>query len=420
MISKTSTQVINALVELAKLPPGKFAGAGSVAKKIKALKLEKLFAGNYTTWNYFESINSKNNQRFTQAFRKKYGSKEIQTPQLAKSSLWKTSGHWDHYKESMYHFDVEKETYCLKPMDCPFNIQIYQTKQRSYRELPIRYTETGRVLRNEKSGELNGLFRVRTITQDDAHIFCTEDQAIKEIQSLLKAVIEYYAVFKIKPVFFLSTRPENFMGKAKTWTKAEKDLTEALRKEKIKYEVKEKDGAFYGPKIDLDIEDAIGRRWQLATIQLDFQLPERFGLEYVDKDGKKKMPIMIHAAIFGGYERFIGILLEHYAGRFPLWLSPVQVMIIPVSEKFSIYADEIDSKLISSGIRSEVNNKGETLGKKISEAEHQKIPYMLIVGEREVKEKLMTIRKHGDKNQKSSDIEKFLKVITKEIGEKIG
>ncbi|MFC1756443.1 threonine--tRNA ligase [Patescibacteria group bacterium] len=361
-------------------------------------------------WNELEKLGK--------SLRKKYGNEEIQTPQLAKSSLWKTSGHWDHYKESMFHFDVEKETYCLKPMDCPFNIQIYQTKQRSYRELPVRYTETGRVLRNEKSGELNGLFRVRTITQDDAHIFCTEDQVIKEIQSLLRAVIEYYTVFKIKPVFFLSTRPENFMGEAKTWTKAEKDLVEALRKEKIKYEVKEKDGAFYGPKIDLDIEDALGRRWQLATIQLDFQLPQRFGIEYVDKDGKKKMPIVIHAAIFGGYERFIGILLEHYAGRLPLWLSPVQVMIIPVSEKFSKYAEKINSKLVDSEIRSVVNNKSETLGKRISEAEQQKIPYMIVVGEKEEKEESVTVRERDTKKQETMQTDNLLKKVVKEIVEK--
>ncbi|MDZ4385531.1 MAG: threonine--tRNA ligase, partial [Candidatus Moranbacteria bacterium] len=215
-------------------------------------------------------------EKFGKSIRKKYGNLEIQTPQLAKNILWKTSGHWDHYKDDMFYFDVEKETYCLKPMDCPFNIKIYQTQQRSYKELPIRYTEIGRVMRNEKSGQLNGLLRVRSITQDDAHIFAMETQIEEEIVTLLKMVKEYYAVFKITPEFFLSTRPENFMGEIPTWDKAEADLKQALAKENINYELKEGDGAFYGPKIDIDMKDALGRRWQLATIQLDFQLPQRF------------------------------------------------------------------------------------------------------------------------------------------------
>jgi len=271
-------------------------------------------------------------EKFGKSLRGKYNSEEIQTPQLAKKALWETSGHWDHYKESIFYFDVEKETYCLKPMDCPFNIKIYQTKIRSYKDLPIRYSEIGRVMRNEKSGELYGLFRVRTITQDDAHIFATKDQIEKEISTLLKMVKEYYKSFKIKPEFFLSTRPDDFIGEIPTWNEAENNLKNALKKEKITYGLKEKDGAFYGPKIDIEIKDALGRSWQLATIQLDFQLPQRFNVEYIDKDGSKKNPVMIHAAIFGSFERFIGILLEHTDGNLPLWLSPVQVEIITISD----------------------------------------------------------------------------------------
>lgn len=367
-------------------------------------------------------------EQFGKKLRRKYGNQEIQTPQLAKNILWKTSGHWDHYKDDMFYFDVEKETYCLKPMDCPFNIKIYQTQQRSYKELPIRYTETGRVMRNEKSGELNGLLRVRSITQDDAHIFCTETQVKDEIISLLKMVKEYYAVFGIEPKFFLATRPEEFLGKVATWDIAEKDLKDALASEKIKYALKEKDGAFYGPKIDIDINDALGRSWQLATIQLDFQLPQRFELEYIDSDGKKKTPVMIHAAVFGSLERFIGITLEHFAGTFPLWLSPVQVMIIPVSEKFADYAKDVENKLLEKNIRVEMNDKGESLGKRISETEKQKVPYILVVGEREVNEKSVNVRTRGIKEPASAELQRgeqqtlsvdeFVKKVAKEIEEK--
>ena len=318
----------------------------------------------------------------------------------------------------MFSFDLEKETYCLKPMDCPFNIKIYQTQQRSYKELPIRYTEIGRILRNEKSGELNGLLRVRHLTQDDSHVFLMKNQIKEEIINLIKMTREYYAVFGINPEFFLSTRPDDFMGEIKDWDEAEKDLETALKKEGVNFEIKEKDGAFYGPKIDIDIKDALGRRWQLATIQLDFQLPQRFNLEYVDSDGSKKTPVMIHAAIFGTFERFIGIILEHFAGALPLWLSPAQIAIIPVSEKFSDYAKEVESKLIEKTIRVEINDKGESLGKRISEAEKQKSPYILVVGEREMKEKSVNVRLRGIKEQQILSIDKFIEKIAREIEEK--
>lgn len=357
-------------------------------------------------------------EQFGKFLRKKYGSQEIQTPQLAKNTLWKTSGHWDHYKNDMFSFDVDKETYCLKPMDCPFNIKIYQTQPRSYKELPIRYTEIGRVMRNEKSGELNGLLRVRAITQDDAHIFAMESQVKAEIASLLQMVKEYYAVFSIEPKFFLSTRPEDFMGKIETWDQAEQDLKDALASEKISYDLKEKDGAFYGPKIDININDALGRSWQLATIQLDFQLPQRFELEYIDNEGKKKTPVMIHAAIFGSLERFIGIYLEHTGGNFPLWLSPVQVAILPISEKFADYAQEVKNKLAENDIRVQLNDKAESLGKRISETEKQKVPYIVVVGEKEVADKTVAIRTRGIKEQETLSLDKFVEKIIKKIKEK--
>ena len=357
-------------------------------------------------------------EKFGKNLRKKFGFKEIQTPILAKSILWKQSGHWDHYKDSIFYFDVDKETYCLKPMDCPFNIKIYQTDMRSYRDLPIRYTEIGRILRNEKSGELNGLFRVRHLTQDDSHIFATNNQIEGEIKSLLQITKEYYGIFGIEPEFFLSTRPEDFMGKIQDWSKAEENLENALKTEKVKYKIKEKDGAFYGPKIDIDIKDALGRRWQLATIQLDFQLPQRFSLEYTNSEGNKEAPVMIHAAIFGSFERFIGILTEHYAGAFPIWLSPVQVKIIPVSEKFEDYAKEVEQKLLENNIRVEMSLESESLGKRIAQAQKQKIPYMLVVGEKEREAKTVTVRKREDKEQPVLELNEFIEKIKSEINSK--
>jgi threonyl-tRNA synthetase len=361
-------------------------------------------------WNILENLGK--------TLRKKYGCQEIQTPILAKSVLWKTSGHWEHYKDDMFHFKVENDEYAIKPMDCPFDILLFQEKQRSYRELPIRYSEIGRVFRHEKSGELNGLFRVQHITQDDAHIFCAEDQVENEIATLIQTVKEYYAYFGIDPNFFFANRPENFMGKAESWDKAEKNLVNALKKEKIKYGLKDKDGAFYGPKIDININDVLGRSWQLATIQLDFQLPERFELEYVSNDGQKKRPVIIHAAIFGAFERFIGILTEHFAGAFPVWLSPVQTIIIPVSEKFKDYAKSVGAQFIEPGIRFEIDDSDESLGKRIRNAEKQKIPYILVVGEKEVSDNSVSVRSRNEKEQPVMKVEEFIENTKKEIGEK--
>ncbi len=350
-------------------------------------------------------------EKFGQDIRRRYGFIKIKTPQLAKNGLWVTSGHWDHYKDEMFVFEVDKETYCLKPMDCPFNIQIYGTKQRSYRDLPIRYTEIGHVMRNEKSGQLNGLFRLREITQDDSHIFLTEDQVEQEISILLKIIDEYYAALGLTPNFFLSTRPDDFMGEVATWDKAEKALKKVLEKHKIKYGLKEKDGAFYGPKIDINISDALGRSWQVATIQLDFQLPGKFNCEYVDENSERKTPVMIHAAIFGSFERMIGILIEHYAGAFPFWLAPVQMKIIPVGENYHAYAKEVAEKL--KAYRVETNDDNETLGKKIRAGEMEKVPYLLVVGEREKENGTVSVRSRGKEDLGEMKIEDFIKILEK-------
>lgn len=346
------------------------------------------------------------------------GYTEIQTPQLAKKNLWETSGHWDHYHEDMYHFSMDNtETLCLKPMDCPFGILIYKTKPHSYRDFPIRFNEIGRIFRNEKSGQLNGLFRVRQITQDDAHIYCTEEQVFTEISSILKMQREFYSLFGLEANYFLSTRPDDFMGEIEVWNKAEDDLREALKKNGIEnYGIKDKDGAFYGPKIDVQVKDALGRTWQLATIQLDFQLPARFDMEYTDSDGKRKTPVMIHRAIFGSFERFIGIVTEQTAGNFPLWLTPEQVRIVCVSaEKHADYVNSVAEKMRQSGIRVEIDLDNETLGNKIRKATSIKIPYVVVVGDKEMESNILNIRKRGEKDTINMNVDEFISNIKEKI-----
>lgn len=345
-------------------------------------------------------------EKFGQKIRKEYEYEKIKTPQIAKNNLWITSGHWDHYKDDMFLVNVEEEIYCLKPMDCPFNIQIFQTKQRSYKDLPIRYTEIGHVMRNEKSGELNGLFRVREITQDDSHVFLREDQVEEEISKLIKMINEYYSALKIEPNFFLSTRPDDFMGEIETWDKAEEDLKNVLKKQNINYGLKEKDGAFYGPKIDINIKDALGRSWQVATIQLDFQLPSKFKCEYINEAGEKQTPVMLHAAIFGSFERMIGILTEHYAGNFPFWLAPVQVAIIPVSENHKEYAYKVKEEL--RGVRVEIRDENETVSKKIRDAAKSKVPYIITVGDKEKQNNTVSVRKRGNEDLGEMSIQDFI------------
>jgi threonyl-tRNA synthetase len=300
-------------------------------------------------------------------------------------------------------------------MNCPNAMVVYGRKKRSYRELPLRYSDTDTLHRNERSGTLNGLFRVREFTQDDAHIFITEDQIKDEIKRIFEIVERFYSVFDLEYSFRLGTRPDDFMGDKKVWELAEKELEEVLKSSKKSYFVLEGDGAFYGPKIDILMKDSLGREWQMGTIQLDFQIPKRFKLTYVDKDGKEKTPVVIHRVIYGSLERFMGILIEHFAGAFPLWLAPVQTRIITVSDAVNKYAKEADEKLTQSGIRVELDDANETVGRKIREAELQKIPYMIVIGEKEVKSKKLAVRSLKNKEIKENSLDTFAKKVKKEI-----
>jgi threonyl-tRNA synthetase len=317
---------------------------------------------------------------------------ETSTPIMVKSQLFKESGHWTKFGEhNMYNLTLSDEEndkhpvgYSLKPMNCPESTILYRFRPRSYRELPLRYSEIGRLHRREKSGEVNGLLRVRQLTMDDAHIYATEEQVFNEVSSILDMMIDFYKIFGFECDFRLATRPELRAGTDANWDRAEKELGEALKKKGLKAGDKLGDGAFYGPKIDVHIKDSLGREWQLATVQLDFHMPEAFKLEYADSDGSKKRPVMIHRAILGSFERFIGILTEHYAGAFPLWLSPVQVAVIPVSDKHVAFAERVEKALQGAGVRVELNSSNETLGKKIRESTLQKVPYMVIIGDKEI------------------------------------
>ena len=355
-------------------------------------------------------------EKFIREKNDNYNYGEVSTPVMVKKELFETSGHWDHYRKNGFWFDVDKETYVLKPMNCPEATLIYSSATRSYRDLPLRLAEpTGKLHRNELTGTLGGLFRLRQFTQDDAHVFCRPDQIENEVSSLIKYSKELYEVFGLPISFNFATKPEKAMGSADLWKKAEKSLEDVLKKSGIDYEIKAKDGTFYGPKIDIHAKDAIGREHQLATIQLDFQMPERFELEYIDEKNKKQQPIMIHRAIFGSFERFIGVLIEHFAGAFPTWLAPVQVALLPVSEKQKKYCLEISETLKKEGIRKEIESSDETLGKRIRKAEMQKIPYILVVGEKEEKDKSINVRKRKDSSQESLGLETFIKMLKNEI-----
>ncbi|MCI6542891.1 MAG: threonine--tRNA ligase [Firmicutes bacterium] len=349
---------------------------------------------------------------------KKRGYQEFSGPQLNSSVLWKTSGHWDHYKEDMFVLeDADGKEQALKPMNCPNSIKIFDSKMRSYKDLPLRFSDVDVIHRNEKSGQLNGLFRVRMFRQDDSHNYVSEDQIASEIKSILEIADEMYGVFGLPYKLTLSTRPDDFMGEIETWNKAEADLKNVLNEicGEGNYRINEGDGAFYGPKIDIKMKDCLGREWQMGTIQLDFQLPGRFELSYIDKDNEKKTPIMIHRAILGSFERFIGILTEHFAGVFPLWLCPVQVKVMNISDSSLGYAKEIEQKLLNSGIRAELDNRNEKIGYKIREAQLQKIPYMIIVGDNEVETKTISIRGRGNENVSGLSIDAFVERINEEI-----
>ena len=346
---------------------------------------------------------------------KKAGYVEISTPVILNRSLWETSGHWDHYKDNMYTTVIDDQDYAIKPMNCPGGVLVYASEPRSYRDLPLRMGELGLVHRHEKSGQLHGLMRVRCFTQDDAHIFMTPEQIKDEIKGVAQLIDSVYKLFGFKYHVELSTRPEDSMGSDEDWEMATDGLRNALDEMGLDYVVNEGDGAFYGPKIDFHLVDAIGRTWQCGTIQLDFQLPQRFELEYIGADGEKHRPIMIHRVAFGSIERFIGILIEHFAGAFPTWLAPVQVKVLPISDKYMDYAEKVKAALNAADIRTEVDTRSEKIGYKIREAQKNKIPYMLVVGQKEEEEGVVSVRSRfkGDEGQKS--LESFIEDIKKEI-----
>lgn len=359
-------------------------------------------------WNFWEEA------------QKEFDYHMMLAPCMLDVKLWKKSGHFGHYKDDMFFVESKKgeKKYALRPMDCPGAILVYKNSLKSYKDLPLRYAEPGIIFRKEKSGQLGGLFRVQQFRQDDAHLFLTEDQIEQEVKSVIKLVDKIYKKFGLKYKAYLSTRSDDFMGDIKLWNKAELKLKKILKQVyKNNFGIKHKDGAFYGPKIDYQLEDALGRTWQCATIQLDFQMPLKFNCEYVDKNGKKKTPVMIHRTIMGSFERFMGILLEHYAGALPFWLSPEQIWILPVSKKHNKYGSEIQKKLIN--FRTKLLDSSETLGKKIREGEIQKIPYLLIVGDKEQKNKSVNIRERNKKARtclpagREIKINKFIKTCLK-------
>jgi threonyl-tRNA synthetase len=354
-------------------------------------------------------------ERFWREVHDARGYQEISTPILVNKRLWEQSGHWEHYKENMFQLEVDEQIMSLKPMNCPESTFVYRHELRSYRDLPLRLSEIGRLHRLERSGTLTGLLRVRQLTMDDAHIYCRPDQIQAEITGVLALVKTFYDVFGFSPRFYLATRPAKAMGTVELWDHAEHALHEALRANDLAYGVNQGDGAFYGPKIDINISDVLGRDWQLATIQLDYQQPEAFGLEYIDTDGRPKRPIMIHRAIFGSFERFIGILIEHFAGAFPAWLAPVQARVLPVSAKHAEYAGTVHRRLLDAGVRAELDDRSEKLGYKVREAQVQKVPYVLVVGEREAREGSASVRKRGGEDVGAMPIERFLAEVTAEI-----
>ena len=348
----------------------------------------------------------------------KNGYGEIKTPLILNEALWHRSGHWDHYKENMYFTKIDDEDYAIKPMNCPGSVLTYASNQHSYRDLPIRLAEFGQVHRHELSGTLHGLFRVRTFTQDDAHVYCLPSQIKEEVYKMIDLADLLYSTFGFKYTIELSTRPDDFMGDIKDWDFAEDQLKAALEERNIEYQINPGDGAFYGPKIDFHLLDAAKREWQCGTIQLDFQLPANFNLEYVDEDGSKKRPVMLHRALLGSVERFIGVLTEHFAGRFPLWINPRQVTIIPVADRFADKANELADKIKEAGFRVNVDARSEGVGYKIRAAQMMRANYMLVVGEKEIESGLLTVRNRDGEETKDVKVEDFISQISKERDEK--
>lgn len=357
-------------------------------------------------------------ERYIQDKETAMGYQHVYTPSLANVDLYKTSGHWDHYKEDMFVLeDIDGNEQALKPMNCPNSIRIYQSKLRSYKDLPLRFNDVDIIHRNEKSGQLNGLFRVRMFRQDDSHNYVTEEQIGNEIKEIVEIANKIYGIFGLEYQLTLSTRPDDFLGEIETWDRAEADLKKVLNElcGENNYRINEKDGAFYGPKIDIKMKDCLGREWQMGTIQLDFQLPGRFNLSYIDKEGNKKTPIMIHRAILGSFERFLGIITEHFAGAFPMWLAPVQVKVLSIADTHIDYAKQVKEKLEEKGIRVELDDRSEKIGYKIREAQLQKIPYMLIIGDKEIQNNAVGVRSRKDGDIGQMKLEQFIEKAEEEI-----
>lgn len=391
-----------------------------LGKQLDLFSIREEIGGGLVLWHPNLATVREEIENYWRTEHRKRGYVIVNTPQIAKSKLWEISGHIDHYKENMFFIQKDNEDdeqYIVKPMNCPFHILIYQANRHSYRSLPLRMAELGTVYRKEKSGALSGLTRVQGFTQDDAHIFCTPEQLVDEINGIIDFVADTMKIFKMSFEVELSTRPESYVGTIENWNLAEAGLKEAMDKRGMKYDINEGDGAFYGPKIDFKVKDAIGRTWQCATIQLDFNLPERFGIKYQDKDGQMKTPVMLHRVIFGSMERFHGILIEHFAGAFPTWLAPVQVSVIPISnEKHADYAEKVYKKLRENGIRATLDDRSESMNYRIRENLHdKKVPYVVVTGDKEQEENTVAIRQRGVGQIGSKSVDDFVEMILDEI-----
>lgn len=358
-------------------------------------------------------------ESFSRQLQYKYGYDEISTPIIVREPLFKTSGHTTHYADNMFKIISDDETMYLKPMNCPEATIVYSSKLRSFRDLPVRLSELGRMHRNEIRGALGGMFRVRQFTMDDAHIFCTTDQILEEITRVLQLMTETYTTFGFTPMYYLSTRPDEAMGDIEVWNQAEDSLAKALKANNLEFKINEKDGAFYGPKIDVHIKDALNRTWQLATVQLDFNLPEKFDLTYEGSDGQKHRPVMIHRAIYGSFERFVGILTEHFAGNFPVWLAPVQIAVLPLTDAQKEYAKDIYDTLFNEGFRVYLDDRSEKVNYKIRESENRKIPYMLVVGEKEKQNNSVSLRIHGAGDKGSFELNDFIQKVKLNVADKM-
>ena len=388
--------------------------------KLDLFSTREELGGGLVLWHPNLAVVREEIENYWRTEHRKRGYVIVNTPHIAKSKLWEISGHADHYKDNMFFIEKDEDSedqFILKPMNCPFHILIYQANRHSYRSLPLRMAELGTVYRKEKSGALSGLTRVQGFTQDDAHVFCTPEQLVDEINEIIDFVADTMALFNMSFEVELSTRPESFVGEIENWDKAEAGLKEAMDRRGMKYEINEGDGAFYGPKIDFKVKDAIGRTWQCATIQLDFNLPERFGIKYQDKDGSMKTPVMLHRVIFGSMERFHGILIEHYAGAFPTWLAPVQVAIVPISnEKHADFAEKVYKKMRQAGLRVKLDDRSESMNYKIRESlQDKKIPYVVVIGDKEIDSNSLAVRARGIGQIGTMKIDEFILKVEEEI-----